>query len=187
MESKKNTKDEIAEAFKLLLVKKDINKITVKELADSVGVIRPTFYNHFTDKYEVLEYIIWNELLLPARPLLENDMIYEGVALIFSNMKKDKEFYARAVNIEGQNSFEIIARQQVTKLLLSVIDILKKTSQHKYAWLSREIIAEYYAQSMCYVAISWIKRDFLVSPKELAEIYEYLTRRSMVEVIEEYI
>ena len=90
MESKKNTKDEIAEAFKLLLVKKDINKITVKELADSVGVIRPTFYNHFTDKYEVLEYIIWNELLLPARPLLENDMIYEGVALIFSNMKKDK-------------------------------------------------------------------------------------------------
>ena len=184
---KHDTEEKISVAFKELLAKNPIEKISVKELCETAGIIRPTFYNHFTDKYEVLEYIIWNELLLPARPLLENDMIYEGVALIFSNMKKDKEFYARAVNIEGQNSFEIIARQQVTKLLLSVIDILKKTSQHKYAWLSREIIAEYYAQSMCYVAISWIKRDFLVSPKELAEIYEYLTRRSMVEVIEEYI
>lgn len=187
MDGKKDIKLEIASAFKKLLIKKDISKITIKELTDVVGVIRPTFYNHFNDKYEILEYIIWEELLLPSKPLFVNDMFKEGVTLIFSNLKNDKDFYVNAIKIEGQNSFELIARQQVTKLLLSVIDEMRRTSHRKYPWLSREIVAEYYAQSMCYVAISWIKRDFIIAPKELSEIYEYLTKRSMFDVVDECI
>lgn len=187
MNDKRNIKQDIANAFKELLSKKNISKITIKEMTDMVGVIRPTFYNHFDDKYAVLEYIVWNDLLLPIKPLLVNEMIVEGVTLLFSNMKNDKEFYSNAIKIDGQNSFELIARQQVTKLLIEVISEKKNTTHKRYAWLSKETIAEYYAQSMCYVAIAWVKRDFLVTPKELAEIYEYLTKSSMIEVLEEYV
>lgn len=183
---RRDTRAELAEGFKRLLRKMPIEKITIKAITDMAGVIRPTFYNHFRDKYELLEYIIRNDLLLPIKPLLVNDMITEGLTLLFSNMSREKQFYENAIKIEGQNSFESIARHEVTKLLLEVIDEKHEGSHYKYMWLSREVIAEYYAQSMCYVAITWIKRDFMITPKELSEIYEYLTKNTMMDVLKEF-
>lgn len=55
----------LAEALKELAEKHPIEKITIKEITDKAGVIRPTFYNHFQDKYELLEWIIMSELLEP--------------------------------------------------------------------------------------------------------------------------
>lgn len=183
---KYETTDELlATSFKELLSRTSMEKITIKDIADGAGVIRPTFYNHFSDKYALLEYIVRHDLLEPIKPLLLNDMIPEGLTLLFSSMKNDSAFYKRAVCIEGQNSFESIARSEVSKLLVDIIDQKKHGMTHKYPWLDRQIIAEYYANSMCYVAIAWIKRDFVISPKELSEVYKYLTTSSMMDVLEE--
>ena len=37
----------LAESFKELALKQPIEKITIKEITDKAGVIRPTFYKHF--------------------------------------------------------------------------------------------------------------------------------------------
>ena len=52
----------LAESFKELALRQPIEKITIKEITDKAGLIRPTFYNHFQDKYELLEWIIMTEL-----------------------------------------------------------------------------------------------------------------------------
>ena len=55
-----STTDQIlADSLKALVLKKPVEKITIKEITDKAGVIRPTFYNHFQDKYELLEWIIY--------------------------------------------------------------------------------------------------------------------------------
>ena len=179
---KGNTDDLLAASFKELLCKAPMEKITIKDITDKAGVIRPTFYNHFADKYALLEYIVWHDLLEPIKPLLLNDMIQEGLTLLFSSMQNERAFYERAVCIAGQ-----IARSEVSKLLLEIIDQKKQGKSHKYAWLDRQIIAEYYANSMCYVAIAWIKRDYMISPKDLSEVYKYLTKSSMMDVLNELV
>ena len=72
----------LAESFKEIAAVKPIEKITIKEITDRAGVIRPTFYNHFQDKYELLEWITINELFAPIEPLLSNGMLREGVTLL---------------------------------------------------------------------------------------------------------
>ena len=186
MSEKRDTRNILAKNFKALLSKNNIEKITIKDITDLSGVIRPTFYNYFKDKYDILEYVIWSELLLPIKPLLINDMVAEGVTLLFSAMKNDKEFYHMAMKIEGQNSFESIAREQVTKLLMEVIEAKNDMTHMKYKWLSTEVIAKYYAQSMVYVAIEWLKTGMMVTPKELSDIYSYLTVHSMMDVIGDF-
>ena len=52
-----DTDEKIAKSLKTLMLSKSFEKITVKEITDGAGVIRPTFYNHFSDKYEVIEWI----------------------------------------------------------------------------------------------------------------------------------
>ncbi|WP_133014275.1 TetR/AcrR family transcriptional regulator [Clostridium cuniculi] len=44
----------LQESFKNLILKHSFDKITIKMITDGAGLIRPTFYNHYADKYEVL-------------------------------------------------------------------------------------------------------------------------------------
>ena len=185
---KGNTDDLLAASFKELLCKAPMEKITIKDITDKAGVIRPTFYNHFADKYALLEYIVRHDLLEPINAFaLTTFTNSTHLTLLFSSMQNERAFYERAVCIDGQNSFESIARSEVSKLLLEIIDQKKQGKNHKYAWLDRQIIAEYYANSMCYVAIAWIKRDYMISPKDLSEVYKYLTKSSMMDVLNELV
>ena len=50
-------KDLLSEGLYILMQQKPFEKITIKQICDKTGVIRGTFYNHFMDKYEALEYL----------------------------------------------------------------------------------------------------------------------------------
>ena len=173
----------LAESFKELAMQRSIEKITIKEITDKAGVIRPTFYNHFQDKYELLEWIILTDLLEPIRPLIENKMVSEALLLLFMNIEKEREFYKQTVRLEGQNSFESIARECVKEILLEIIEKNSVRKIPKFRWLTPERIAEYYAQSMCSVVIVWIKSGMTISAKELVEIYEYMMEHSIAEIL----
>ena len=86
----------LAESFKELAKKHPIEKITIKEITDLAGVIRPTFYNHFQDKYELLEWIITTDLLDPIEPLIQNGMISEGDWYFFLQTSKKTVNFIRA-------------------------------------------------------------------------------------------
>ena len=175
----------LAESLKELAVTRPIDKITIKEITDKAQVIRPTFYNHFQDKYEVVERIIKDEILQPIRPLLQNDMIDESMILIFTNLQKEKEFYTKLAKTTGQNSFEEIVRKCVEELLLEFM--ISKTGEKvvKDRWLTPAMIAKYYAQSMTFVVMNWIQSGMPLSPKEIAEVYDYIITRSMQDIIDE--
>ena len=91
----------LAEGFKELACQQPIEKITIKAITDKAGVIRPTFYNHFQDKYELLEWIIRVQVLEPAKPLIAAGMVDEAFILIFTTVQKEKAFYEKAVRLEG--------------------------------------------------------------------------------------
>lgn len=172
----------LAASFKELAKKEPIEKITIKEITDKAGVIRPTFYNHFQDKYELLEVIIREEILAPAKPLIQNGMIDEALVLVFASIQRDREFYMRASRLEGQNSFGDIVRSCITQVLLEVLqekDIAGKTPSD---WLSRERIAQYHAQSMCFLVVNWIQSGMTMSEREMADIYNYLIHHSIAEI-----
>lgn len=94
----------LAESLKELTIKQPIEKITIKEITDKAGVIRPTFYNHFQDKYELLEWIIRTELLEPVKPLIQNGMIDQR-DYIFAGIEKEKDFYTKASLLRGTELF----------------------------------------------------------------------------------
>ena len=58
-----NMKDMLATSLYQLMMEKPFEKITIKQITDKTGVIRGTFYNHFYDKYETLEYLAYMMLV----------------------------------------------------------------------------------------------------------------------------
>jgi|UPI0004848666 probable dihydroxyacetone kinase regulator len=178
-------KRKLTQSFKELLCKGPIEKITIKDITDKAGVTRTTFYNHFHDKYEILEWIIEEDILKSVKPLIENELFSEMVILMFSCIAKEKEFFKNAILVEGQNSFESIALKCIKNAFTEVVDAKSEGKRHSYPWLTPGLIAEYYARSLMFVIKEWIKTDMTISPKEMSKIYDYLLKHSMEEVLAE--
>ena len=119
------TKRLIANSFKELLLQNSFEKITIKMITDHANVIRPTFYNHFHDKYELLEWIFRDEVLDEAEIFEREGKIEEGIYHIFSKFYEDREFYRKAFEITGQNGF---AEGSDASIRISGGEILVKAS-----------------------------------------------------------
>ena len=185
MDSRINVDQRLAESFKQLLIKNPIEKITIKDITDGAGVIRPTFYNHFQDKYDLLEWIVKHELLGPFFPQLKIGHLEDGLILIFTNALQMKEFCIRAAKMEGQNSFESIVRKCIWEMLLTYIRTRCENRNFSHSWMTPEIVAEYYAQSLTFVVMTWIRKDMIISSEEMATVYQYIIHRSMDEMLNE--
>ena len=89
MERKRElTKILLAESFKELLIKGSFDKITIKMITDQAGVIRPTFYNYFQDKYEVMEWLLETEVFQHIREMGRHKIKLEKLQGI-----KDKKIF----------------------------------------------------------------------------------------------
>ena len=185
MDSRINVDQRLAESFKQLLINNPIEKITIKDITDGAGVIRPTFYNHFQDKYDLLEWIVKHELLGPFFPQLKRGHLEDGLILIFTNALQMKEFCIRAAKMEGQNSFESIVRKCIWEMLLTYIRTRCENRNFSHSWMTPEIVAEYYAQSLTFVVMTWIRKDMIISSEEMATVYQYIIHRSMDEMLNE--
>ena len=111
---KELTKDLLALSFKELIMKMPFEKITVKMITDGADVIRPTFYKHFQDKYEIIEYILEKEIKDKIQVLIENDMEDDLLRLLFTCLSKDKEFYKRLYTFGLADSVKYAIMHDIT-------------------------------------------------------------------------
>ena len=87
--SKDTTKQHITDCFNGLSRKYTLDQITVNMIAEAAGVSKSTFYRHFLDKYDVMNYNYkrvldeifsfnacksWNELFLSILSFIEKDI-----------------------------------------------------------------------------------------------------------------
>lgn len=174
----------LSESFKEIAVTKPIEKITIKEITDKAGVIRPTFYNHFQDKYELLEWIVQTELIEPMDPMIDQGQLKEAVVNALTLMSKEKEFYVKAVRLEGQNSFKEILVQKVTELILKKLDARKIQEKITYPWLTARRTAEFFASTFCYAVIQWVEDGMRIPIDDVVGVFVFLAVNSPVDMIE---
>lgn len=98
------TKHALAAALKTLMADRPFAKISVGDICEACGMSRKSFYYHFQDKYELLNWIFFTEFVtrMQQQPELTGwQMLDEICAYFYENAA----FYRRAFEVEGQNSF----------------------------------------------------------------------------------
>ena len=121
MEDKRDIEKALADSLKELVTRVPFEKITIKQIADGAGVIRVTFYNHFQDKYDLPAWIVRRDIFDPVKILLSNLMYRQALILIFTNLRRDREFYMKVGKITGQNSFAEIVEECAGRLILELL------------------------------------------------------------------
>ena len=90
------TKIWIADTMKKIMAKKPIEKIRVTEICKEAQIMRPTFYYHFKDKYDLVAWIFFHDAF-------ETDVLsVESAAKGLNQMRKDFIFYKRAYEDTSQ-------------------------------------------------------------------------------------
>lgn len=77
-------KENIADAFLAMLTQKSIDKITVKDLVESCHISRQSFYYHFQDIMEVVEWVIERTYQEIAGYCLEADTLEKEIHILVS-------------------------------------------------------------------------------------------------------
>lgn len=98
------TKKALASAMKELMTKKSFAKISVGDICELCDMNRKSFYYHFKDKYDLVNWIYYTECVgtIQAKPYKDGWRLMEDVCTYFY---ENKRFYQNALQVSGQNSF----------------------------------------------------------------------------------
>lgn len=184
MERKKMTKSLIGESLKVLMHDHPFEKITIKMITDEAGVIRPTFYNYFCDKYEVVEWIFNENIIEKVRSMFEQKMYTEGLKLLFVCMKNDCTFYKKAFEITGQNAFTDIVKNSLYQLFITEVNFSYIESQSTNPLLTPEMVAAFYSISLANLLQLWIRSNNQeYTAENMVEAYAFLVSHRIQDFI----
>ena len=179
------TKALLGQKFKELVVKKSFDKITIKMITDEAGVIRPTFYNYFRDKYEVMEWLLWEDVFKEVSKLMEQERGMESLKLLFRKFEEDKTYYEKVFEVTGQNSFE----EMLYGRIFNMEEILVKNHPLKHVrgmpHVDEKIFLEFHAISLVNGLKYWlIKESKNISSGEAMEFYRYMMSHSILDLLD---
>lgn len=172
----KYTRMVLKESFINLLEKKDISKISIKELCEDADVNRATFYAHYNDLYDLLSKIE-DEMLYNINAHLEefyqknNNM--DDVLLaekIFEYLKENAKLCKLLLSERGDFSFQ----KQVMMLVYDKI-ITELTDNNKITKEDAEYVYSFTITGCVGIVQKWLDEDMKKSPHYMAKMVIKLT------------
>ena len=159
------TKRALEASLKSLLLQKPLSKITVTDITEDCGINRMTFYYHFKDIYDLVEWCCQED----ASRALAGKKTYEtwqqGLLQIFEAVRENKPFIL--------NVYRSVSREQVEKYLTPLTDdLLMGVINELSAGMvvraeDKAFIAQVYSYAFVGLMLDWIKDEMKQDPETL--------------------
>ncbi|MCI2847289.1 TetR family transcriptional regulator [Staphylococcus hominis] len=151
------TKQLLVEAFLNVSQEKEMTQITVKNITDRATVNRATFYAHFNDKYEILDYSLSMTILKDIKEALSISETLNGQ--IISKLFVSIAYYLENVQNACKLNRETFCNHAHKCINNELEDIFTLMLQHKYPEHDSSIIensASFLAAGLCGLARHWL-------------------------------
>ena len=171
------TKRALEQSLKNLLLKKPLTKITVSDITDDCGINRMTFYYHFKDIYDLVE---WSCLEDAKRALDEKktyDTWQQGLLQIFKAVQENKPFILNVYRCVHREQVEKYLQPLVDQLLLNVIN--EEAARITVRDEDKQFIAQAYSYMFIGLMLDWIKDDMREDPQQIVEKLSKLIKGSV--------
>lgn len=150
-----------------------LSRVTIKDLLNKTGVSKQTFYNHFSDKNDLIVYIYLSRIIPKFKIGVKDLDYYESVKEDFERFAKYHKFLKQACMLTGQNCMTDFMIDYCIKFDLEWLKAL-----HGDKPLTKEQIfaSKYHSMAAMNMAIAWILSDMPTSPDEMARQITTLRR-----------
>lgn len=173
------TKYMVAKGTRELLETKDFAEISVGDICKYCHISRNTFYYHFKDKYDVISWIFYSEITPIIGESLSVDNWADSLLALCRYLQKNKEFYIKALNIEGQNSFS----ECLMEFYLSLTENILLNAKGDQFLSKGQItaISRFYAFGLTGVISVWAKNGMEADPEPIIRVMNDLLSGEVVE------
>ena len=114
------TKRALAAALRELMEEMPFDKIQIAQICERCDMNRKSFYYHFKDKYDLVNWIFDTEFISFSRDIanyLPSDDRWELIERACEHLYADRAFYRKALLIKGQNSLSDHLREYLFPLI----------------------------------------------------------------------
>lgn len=156
------TKRALAQALKELLLTQNFDKISVGGICEKCGMNRKSFYYHFKDKYDLVNWIYYTDFVTVVK---EDETIthMELLEKICTYFYDNRLFYQKTFMVEGQNSFT----DYFSAILQAIIT--ESITERIPTASSIELFSEFYTDAFVCAIKKWLYKKNCMPPGQFTE------------------
>ena len=178
------TKRAFASSLKKMLAKKPLEKIRIIDITEYCGVNRQTFYYHFKDIYDLLEWVYTNEAMKALEGKKTYDTWQQGFSKIFNYILENKEFVLNTYNSVSREYLERYLYNETYLLLIGVVD--EKSKGISVRDKDKSFIADFYKYAFVGLVIDWIRKGMREDPNDIIQRLNILISGNIEKALEGY-
>lgn len=178
------TKRALAASLKKLLEKKPLDKITILDITEDCGVNRQTFYYHFQDIYDLIEWIYTSESLKALDGKDTYETWQQGFLRIFHYVKENKSFVRNTYHSVSREHLEGYLHREVHLLLIHVIEEMAEGITLRDE--DKEFLADLYTYAFTGLMLDWVGNGMKEDPETIIRRLSIAMEGNIVNAIERF-
>jgi len=169
------TKRALADALRQLMKEFPFEKIQVAQICQTCGMNRKSFYYHFKDKYDLVNWIFDTDF---AKYVDENktdlqwNEHWDLIEQICNYFYLNKCFYKKALQIKGQNAFSDHLKEYCRPMLIKRLHHLCMDVADNTAFV------DFILDAMISVITQWLEDKNDIPPEQFVVKIKYLVQKS---------
>ena len=176
------TKRALEASLKNLLLKKPLSKITINDITEDCGINRMTFYYHFKDIYDLIEWACLED----GKRALADKKTYstwsEGLEQIFEAVLENKPFILNVYHSVSQKKIESYLYKLTYDLMIGVVE--ERAAGMSVRAEDKEFIAHFYKYAFVGLTLEWIRGGMKEAPVAIVERVSTVTHGGITNALE---
>lgn len=173
------TKQAILEAFTELLKTKSVSKITIQDIADECHISRMTFYYHFKDIYDLIDWAVEEKLKKAVDNHFTYDTWLRGFTDVFRACMQDKAFYLKIFPTMDLRRIEVFLNIIARKYIVGVVEEKKQEMHIEVDPEDQRMICEVFGYTMVGLLLNWMLTGMKEDPELVVKRYGHMMRGTL--------
>lgn len=178
------TKERLSAALIQELQQTPVDKITIQTLVDDCDLTRQTFYNHFADIYELVE---WTAAQATAKSLAHSadyDHWQHGFLNVMQTIQANQYLIENTYQSAYRDLLEKYIYTVLYQYILVVVD--RQAQGLTVAQKHKGFIAHFYSLAFIALIFDWVKDGLKTDPQELVDQTAVLIQGDFRKALQQY-
>ena len=159
-------KIKLAQAMKECMKTSSVESITVKQIAETCGVSRQSFYRNFIDKYDLINWYFDRLLEQSFKEMGKGKTLRNGLIKKFQYIKEERLFFTAGFKGDEQNNLK---EHDFIMIYEFYCALIREKTGTPPDYHTRKLL-EMYCQSSIYMTVQWLMKGMRETEQELADL-----------------
>jgi len=172
------TKRALAEALKSLLKDEEFGKVSVIDICHCCNLNRNSFYYHFKDKYELANWIFYNEFVEEAQKFTFTNA-WDFLEYLCEYFDANRIFYMKLFEVKGQNCFADYFAEIMGPIISQYFKEIFIDD------MCQNFITVFFSDAVHMAVMRWLKEETKLTPHEFIELLKIIASGTAIKIIQD--